>query len=226
MALNIPERLKSTVIKILKLSGEDRSELLSAFLSVQINASSEAYEETVMESLPKYSEEEIEGFVRFFFSLSNLSEHGNPSKVAKDFVRAIRRFDDDEIEGFSDETFNEFTIFITSLLASSSNLKLNAKALRLMWQHDQIYLHSEIFSDIRPIFSQETPEAMPQSAVIIHKLKVNFRQNDEPKDMYFAMDYNDLQDLKASAERAIEKHKALSEAIKKFGTHIRMGERQ
>ena len=60
---------------------------------------------------------------------------------------------------------------------------------------------------------------MPEGAVIIHKLKMHTHVSNGSRyeDIFAAMDYYDLLQLRDTVERAITKHKSLSSMLDKLG---------
>ena len=72
-------------------------------------------------------------------------------------------------------------------------------------------ISSKVISDIRPIFGFNVNEK-PKAAVIVHQLHLHYHQGDEKemhKDIYMALDNDDLQNLKETIERAQLKTKIL-----------------
>lgn len=220
MALTIPRQMRDTVIKLFGLDASERRSILDVTRSVQPGSNVSVYEKELAKHLSQYTPEWISKFVKFFFSLYNITDIGdNAHTLARDFVVAIRAIEDQTVKTASEEQFKEFEEFTYEVLTSHDSLGVGAKALRLMLEHEQNFLASEIFSDIRSVFSQDAPEKPPVAAVISHLLRITARRGQEDKSHFISMDYDDLLQLQQVVDRAIKKHKSLSTMLSNFGVH-------
>ena len=96
------------------------------------------------------------------------------------------------------------------VLKNIGSLKLTFKALSLLRENNQNLTESHIITDIRLVF-QEQIENRERHAVIIHKLKLEFRKDNENKEFFLALDNNDLVKLKRQIERALEKEELIKQ---------------
>ncbi|MBN1197968.1 MAG: hypothetical protein JXA23_01360 [Bacteroidales bacterium] len=94
------------------------------------------------------------------------------------------------------------------LLKNLGSLKLSFKALNLLTENNQNFVESHIITDIRLVFQEEIDQKN-RNAVIIHKLKIDYRKEGEPKQFYIALDNNDLKKLKKQIDRALEKEEII-----------------
>lgn len=94
------------------------------------------------------------------------------------------------------------------LFQSSENLIQTFKAFRLLSENSHIFRQSRILTDIRPLFD-ETCEQVPKDALIIHRLKLEYAINNDIKEFFISLDYNDILDLEKQLKRAKEKEKQL-----------------
>lgn len=222
MALSIPNRLHEAVVKLFKLEPAQRDKLLEALRSVKPGASASDYEEKLKELFSEASSEWASEVVSFFFSITNLTDVGvrrDAETVAKDIITAFRNIDNDAVGQAEGESLENFQDFILRVVKSQDSIGIRAKASRLRLEHERVFAYAEIFSDIRTIFPQEGVKKQPKSAVIIHSLKLYSLRNDERDELFFAMDYQNLQELKSATERAIEKHETLASMIESFNLH-------
>lgn len=220
MALQIPPRLLGTVVKLFELPSPDRQALLDAMLEVTPSIGAANYEVHLREKFSDYAPESVSGFVSFFLSFYNLNEAGVASEtIARDFVEALRDIDSEAIETASPEEFTEFEAFTARILNSHDSLGTSAKATRLILDNERTFVESEILSDIRSIFSDDDVVRSPSAAVIIHSLKIHYQDSSEHKDFFVVLDYGDLIKLQETIERALYKHKVLSDMVNGFGLH-------
>lgn len=75
-------------------------------------------------------------------------------------------------------------------------------------------------TDIRPIFHADVTEK-PGSVVIVHMLRMTERDNfQEQKDTYYALDSNDIRNLRNLIERALKKEEVLKNLMKESGITV------
>lgn len=91
------------------------------------------------------------------------------------------------------------------------------RARDVMTEHDHIWCHGRILTDLRPVF-RPNDGGLIDGAVIIHNLYVHYRGTDEGG-FYVALDRLDLLELQEIVERALQKHDAM---VKLFGATTRI----
>lgn len=133
-------------------------------------------------------------------------------QLVSDVVGVVER--DEVIEDFQHkkESFRER---LNTLLASEP-LYFAAKSQGLRSAQNYVLVSSRIISDLRPIFSKNVEES-PKAAIVIHKLHIHFSagMEDEHKDIYLALDSDDLTALKEQIERAEKKQKSLISVLQR-----------
>lgn len=115
--------------------------------------------------------------------------------------------DEDSVEINQSELSERLSAFL-----EKSSLQITAKASNIMTSYPQVFEASQIITDIRPIFYDESKE--PVAAVITHTLKLGMWQSGERKDFFITLDSQDLDTLKQTIVRAEEKGERLSSIIK------------
>lgn len=120
-----------------------------------------------------------------------------------------------ELIGYIQESFDVETSSDSLLqLVKSGAVQRAAKAMQLRNSYERILVHSQILSDIRPVFGDEDPCDRVDSAMVNHVLKLSYRTSDvETKDLYLAVDADDLQQLRGQVDRALKKESASKEFI-------------
>lgn len=222
MALGIPEQHHEIATKLFDLPTLERSKLLDVVSAFTPATNVFHYELDLEEALPEFSDtfppNWSEKLVQFFFSIYNLNEvQGEHRDVATELATTLREIKAESDTEVAIEKVGEFADFLRNIMNFHSSLGISAKAVRLSLQHDRMYVGAEIFSDIRSIF-QKDPAKIPEGAVIIHKLKMHTHvsNGNAYEDVFAAMDYFDLLQLKDTVERAITKHHSLSRMLDKL----------
>ena len=92
---------------------------------------------------------------------------------------------------------------------TAASVQVTAKALEVTNEHPRLYAGSRVLSDIRALFVDE--ELAPRAAVVLHQLKLSYFVGSESllEDFFLTMDCQDLEQLKATIERALQKHQKL-----------------
>jgi hypothetical protein len=92
------------------------------------------------------------------------------------------------------------------------SLDISAKAYDVLTSHQRAFLECRIFTDVRSIFGDDVAQG-PAAAVIVHKLKFEYRQDTQTRDVYFALDSKDLKVLADVVKRAQDKDEALRKKL-------------
>ena len=118
-----------------------------------------------------------------------------------------------------DGNWDSFKRDLKALLACDHSLGITAKAMDIKIRHQNVYRTARILTDIRPVFKEELTEEPPAS-VIIHTLGITTYQAGDlstPKELYFALDTDDLRELKKVVDRAFRKEATLKAMISRTG---------
>ena len=111
-------------------------------------------------------------------------------------------------------------IFIVRLkeLLNNPQIYYASKARELTTEHANVYINSRIITDIRPVFGMNLDEP-PKGGVVTHTLHVHYRahKEGEHKDIFLALDKDDLEALKNAIERAEKKENNLKNIFEKSG---------
>lgn len=94
------------------------------------------------------------------------------------------------------------------LLSFDKSIGVISKAALIYTQHTNVFREARIFTDIRPVFGEDT-SSEPIGGLIIHKLMITFSRDKEPQEMYFALDGDDIRNLKEILSRAEDKERAI-----------------
>ena len=202
----IPDAFISAYQILSKISIETVSILSKELEQIRIGANPDEILETLVKSnkieLPK---SELEPVIEAIFSSYGL--------INREGQHNIQNVINDLVESFCETPSNENNHLnlksnLQQLLKVGSRLDLTHKTFQLLSDYDKIYINSRIISDVRIIFNDDLKNSN-QEAAIVHQLKMEYHERGEVKNMFFALDINDLEDIKEHINRAIEKEKLI-----------------
>lgn len=98
------------------------------------------------------------------------------------------------------------------LLSSNKNIETRAKVIEVITEQERVFFESNIYQDLRTIFGED---GNIEASVIIHNLKIEYKEDNRIKELFFALDNNDL----AKLAKKIKKAQEQSEVIKKAFPH-------
>jgi hypothetical protein len=97
-------------------------------------------------------------------------------------------------------------------LISAEAITTTARALDLQGEHERIFHDARVLTDIRPVFGPDAAKP-PIGAVISEMLKVEYFTATDTKEIFIALDRDDLIRLKSVVDRAITKAESLREFL-------------
>ncbi len=105
---------------------------------------------------------------------------------------------------------------IEALLSLDRSLGVTARAAAVMVEQPHVWQTSRILTDLRPVFSQGAGEP-PTAFLLIHNLRITYREAGRTQEFFVALDDNDLRGLQAVIQRAVEKEASLRTLVSKTG---------
>jgi hypothetical protein len=101
------------------------------------------------------------------------------------------------------------------------SLNFLAKAAALQRDHEHIFHDAKILTDLRPVF--HAPNEPPREVILEYTLKVVFHDGNRHREIYMALDADDMSRLRKVIERAEEKAASLHSLLEsKAITHLRL----
>jgi hypothetical protein len=136
-------------------------------------------------------------------------------EFAEDICRAM---DESSVEALRlpSEERNRFKDHLIELLDLES-ISIGTKAIDLQYENEHTFSSARIVTDVRPIFGANLEDA-PAGAVIVHTLKITYREGNRHRDFFIALDAEDLSLLGGLLERADSKAKNLKSFLE--GTKV------
>lgn len=94
---------------------------------------------------------------------------------------------------------------LKGLFERLKNFRVTLKAVSLIREEEHQFNDSRVLSDIRPLFHNHAPQQLGNYAIILHRLKLVRQDMDGFKEIYISLTKGQLEELKATIERALEK---------------------
>ncbi len=104
-------------------------------------------------------------------------------------------------------------------LLKSEALYYSSKAINVLQDHEHVFVSGRVIVDWRPIFSRSIDQH-PNAGVIVHMMGIHYHDVDQHKEIFMALDDEDLQSLKIAIERAQHKAKAMRSVLSKAGVNL------
>lgn len=202
----IPTNLTSAYDSISLLDAETISLLVEELEMIRVGATTDELIETLInKQIISIPDIDLKSVIEAVFSIYGLINRENEENIESIISNLVESF----IENKEDkEKFdkNKLESNLLQLIRKDSRLELTHKTFDLLSEYDKIYTESRIITDIRLIFNDDLRKS-EQAAIVIHQLKVVYHESGDVKNLFFALDSNDLEELKKHIERAIEKEK-------------------
>jgi hypothetical protein len=97
---------------------------------------------------------------------------------------------------------------LARLFSCEVSIGLTGKAQDIIWGHGKVFSDANTVSQIRPLFLNDL-EAKADSAVIVHELRIEFREGEANASVCLIMDTEKIQKLQTVLDRAIRKESSL-----------------
>lgn len=167
-----------------------------------INKSKKDYLESVSK-LKGISRIDSESLLNIIFELIGLfSTEKLSEKIFVEKVIKALTIDIEKKRINIDPDWDKLQSILTRTTTFSNSFGFYAKARAKMFNYERVYCHSNITTDVRPIFDED-PEQKP-IASIAHQLKICYHKNPdfEENEVFFTLDSEDLVELKEIIDSA------------------------
>lgn len=212
--LNIPESQSAIFKKLSALTDQQFADLIKGLGGMRASLSIETFSKRLAAATTSIPAEDIDDYVTLLCGLYPVMENFDKSsqQVAGDIretLKQIKRLD------FAPDEATQVGSRMEKLLGIGNAIAVTAKALDVTTEHQNVFCGVKIYSDIRPIFSPSANSV--EGAVVLHSLNISYHQGRDHKEIYFALEDGELNELKTAIERAEKKAKLLRDAISKSG---------
>jgi hypothetical protein len=205
-----PEVLESAQV-LSGLTGNVLNSVIEAVATLPPNLSISRALSNAAIQIDGFSHDEIQQLLSFIFSVKNFSDrsHRKVSEIVEEIARAAN------LQG---ETSDKFCERLNALL-NDPNIARWQKALSLISEHERVILDARLITDARPVYVDD-PENMPSAFVLFHMLKITYREDSDIRDIFLALDSDDLIELKKIVDKAFKKRTSLTGILERTNTPI------
>ncbi|MGP1383171.1 MAG: hypothetical protein ACTS2F_06385 [Thainema sp.] len=102
---------------------------------------------------------------------------------------------------------------LSLILKHGESIDISVKSIKAALENERLMTDVNITTDIRPIFSGGKSYHFDK-AIIVHSLKIEYRDFESAKEIFLALDFNDLQILREAIDQAEAKEFALENYLK------------
>lgn len=205
--IEIPDRHLEGFKQLLEFNDSEFEKLKTQISTFKFDPSKEIFDG--IGELLNQTEEKTKEVLSSLISIFVL--HAGNDVIDEDF---LGKFKDSFIDKLAGSLTNDAEILISrvkELYTSNKILLLGLKAASLIQEAEHLFSAGRIFSDIRPIFNNDKVELSDDYAVIMHRLKIEYEEEDGRKDIYFTMTNSQILQLADILTRAIEKEVLIKE---------------
>jgi hypothetical protein len=212
--LRIPREGEIGLKKLAALDDDSVRELASTLREIPPLLSPTELYSKVASKVDTIPRRDIDDIVGVLLPLHLIRERRNVSlpEIAEDVCQSMDSGDDSELR-LSGEDRERFKNNLIELLNVES-VRLGSKALEMLFENQRSFLGARIVTEVRPIFGPD-PEDTPPGALIVHMLKITYREEGEDKEFFVALDTTDIDALRNVLDRADKKTESLKGFLEK-----------
>lgn len=214
----IPERYHLGLTLFIELEDEVIEEILA---SLEKNISPlveiEKINHTVANQVTQLDVKQSQKIIDFILSLYGLFTETESDFYPQEFVDSLLEFlrtSQEFSEKFTEFQLQRFNKRLLRVIEQGGVLSILFKAANVILEQERIFLKARVISDIRPIFDRDLEKGF-SSATIVHTLKLEYRQANNSKEFFVALDSIDIKQLQEQLNRAEKKAEFLRQLIQK-----------
>ncbi len=204
--LSIPERGERALLALASLPS-DQGEALVDALEIQGHLlTPEQIESRIAKAAPFLVDDAEE----VTYALLNLIARHAQEPAPQELVPALLR--GAAFRELPEPDRAKLTSYINRLL-DKPGLRVSAKAWDLATEYEHIFLEARILTDVRPVFDAADDDT-PAAAVVVDTLKLDYYDPaGHTHSLHLVLDRDDLEELAATATRALRKTDGMSEFL-------------
>jgi hypothetical protein len=208
MAFKIPREEQENLIKLFKLNDAQYQEIIAIIKNIDLNLNINDLILMITSKIDSIPIEEARKIVPSIIHL-NYTFYKSDMPLEKFVDKIFLSFEEFKITEDKEKIYKARLKHILDI----DKIKLISKSSDLLTQHENVLCgDTRIFTDIRPVFG-DSPENPPIGFLLVHKLKIQYMNNDEMKEIFISMDTKDIKLLKEVLDRADAKAKSLESVI-------------
>lgn len=211
--LTIPIRYRAGLAKLGSLPDESFEKLRGALEKLPPMASASQISGQAGSAVSGVPAGDIEKILKSVCSLYaiRINYRVQPQRVASDVAKSLMSTTEAKD---ADVDPQKLELRLKTLLEVES-LSYAAKATSLRGDFSCIFCDAKVITDLRPVFGKA--EERPLGALITNILKLEYHEQGDHKELYFALSLDDIASLKKALERAETKNASLSEFLRSSG---------
>lgn len=211
--LTIPVRYRAGLAKLGSLNDESFGKLREALEKCPPMASATQISSQVGSAASGVSADDIEKIVKSVCSLYaiRINYEIPPLRVASDVARSLMSTPEGKDANLDPQRLGERL----KIMLEVESLSYAAKATSLRGDFSCLFCDAKVITDLRPVFGK--PEERPLGALITNVLKLEYHERGVHKELYIALDSDDIATLKVVLKRAEAKNASLSEFLRSSG---------
>lgn len=197
-SFRIPKAHHAGLAKLLALEEASKQRLLSALRDFPLASNPDALSKRVS-SETGIPLDDVSSIITVLVSLSSVHIYLDlpTTELAKQVCEAMIESGDKEL-GLMADTRPQFADYLSGLLEARS-LVISSRVVDVWAEHEHALCSVRIFTDLRPVFGEENAVL---AAGIVHMLKLAYHERDGVKEIYIAMDDDDIDKLIDALEYA------------------------
>jgi len=212
--LMLPDEALPDLKQIAEMDEQPFGSLLKAIGESAPTLTRARFQKNLVDKVQEVPKSHIEAILRTAFNLYELrSKTGLSAEELAAVV--VNSSVVSKSSAFPQEKKNTLMVRLTQLMSFNKSIGVTIKARDVMTEHERVFCHARILSDIRPVFA-DGPETA-SAGLVIHNLQIGFHHFGKHEELYFALDTDDIKALKEVVERAEKKTAGLEATLKTSG---------
>jgi hypothetical protein len=209
--LRIPDEGYKGLEILQGLQQDSLQEFVSALNRAPLSFDREKLFTSVQKAVSKIASDDVEVLLRTIFSLHVTYRHSSRKLniFLDDIVYAIKN-SDKYSKNFLNTDWVKFHGTLENLFAIESLICLS-KAVDIVAEHACIYTGSRVLTDIRPVFGVN--ESAISALFVSNILKLEYYEDGDERELFIALDEDDIKNLIETLQRAQGKAKAIKATI-------------
>jgi hypothetical protein len=212
IAITIPKSAYGPLEKLVGLNEVDFDKFVSALRDASPGLSQKKFRDRVAAKAEGLDSSDVKAITSELFKMDALRARAEltSSELAEVVTDAA-----DEVKS-EDFTLSEQQVAllgdrIAKLFEAQQSISTASKAHSLLTDHQNLFINSRLFSDVRAVFSDDASSI--KAAVLVHNLVIHYEQDEEHKDFHVSLDEDDIGILRAILDRAETKARTLRNAL-------------
>ncbi len=199
-SFRIPPAHRDGLSDLLALDEDSKQKLLSALGDTGAVSKPDDLSKRAS-SLSNLPLETVSSIVTVLVSLNALrTQVGRTAdEVAGQVCDAIVQSGDKELT-LTSENREQFCGYLAKLLEARS-LAVSSKVVDVWSEHEHAFCSARVFTDLRPVFGGEQDDTLVATGVV-HMLKLSYHEPNAIKEIYVALDDDDIEDLRDALDKA------------------------